>query len=232
MQVYSQDGWVGISRASFKQDLNKISDASRQENIQLSFEKKVYNDVSLTLPSSSDKGIFYRGLNADYRSESGSIITVQANKLKVSIDTSQKVIVASKTDTLFENIDFATSISSFLDQVDTIYVKKGVEKTYQILISESNPNFSAMEITITNKTYAMKKVSLIYKSANYISDQIDDETIEQPKIELIYGKPENIKQPSTLLNWDQWIQIDRQGTLSLQPKFANYELIDTRVERN
>lgn len=223
--------WKGLSKQAFSKLIQPISQVSRAENQQISYDRFFFEEMTKVTPDSKESGKFYRGIKNQYRTENNAVTTIQSSDLKVTIDTVQKVILIAKSDSLFIQTDFSQNIEKMMGQIDTIYYTSvGKMNKYQILFNDYCTNFSGIEMHVADKTNQLLEVTIFYRPSNYYSESMDDETIEQPKIVMKYSGYEQIPIKNQLFSWSSWLIEDKKGRFQLKPEYAHFELIDTRID--
>lgn len=222
--------WAGMSKVEFSHYLKKVSEMNQKNNQKIQFTRLIFEDVSFTTPSTRDNGIYYRGEKNQFRSESAGITTIQNGKLKLSIDTIQKIVVISKSDSLALGIDVTANIPSLLKEIDTVFYMDGPKRLFQLVLNESNIYFSGLEFAIDPKSYQLVSSTIFYRPSNYFSEHMEDETIENPKIVIEYSPFAPLSKSVALFSFSKWVIEEKNGDFTLQSLYSDYELIDTRFK--
>jgi len=111
----------------------------------------------------------------------------------------------------------------------TVYMFKGDAYT-QFKVESKNVGESTLEFFVDNKTKHLYKLSILFPKANYFSEDITDESEEQPFIVLIYEPLTSLKNASKLFDTKNVLIPDEKGRFSLAPSYSNFKLYDSRYE--
>ncbi len=223
---YAQE-WQVVSQEAFKEVMAKGSAQNNRENYSLEFKRSVYANATDPKPISFSAGRLLRGKGKEYRLESENQLLIQNGDVKMVIDSAEKLILLMKPDTLFDQVspekmfekgDFKSS--QFFHQ------KAGTTNKYRIQFEAGTSAYQNMEFTLDAKTNAVLKVEFKLVAGNYVSNDFEDHTEEEPRVVVEY-KPMTTLKSGGAFDLTPWLK--RSGEkYELQPQI-NFTLDDLRI---
>lgn len=223
---YSQE-WQPVSHEAFREVLTRCGAQNNKENYSLNFKRSVYAHATDTKPVASSSGKLLRGKGKEYRLESENQLLIQNGDVKMVIDSTEKLILLMKPDTLFSQVspeqmfekeDFKTSTFSCQKTAST--------NKYRVSFEQGTSAYQHIDLTMDAKTNAILKVEFKLVAGNYISNDFEDQTQEEPRVVVEYGQMVSLKSGS---HFDLTTWVKRSGDkYELQPQIK-YTLDDLRI---
>ncbi len=222
--------WKTADMNRLKADLSLVSSSSRAANYSLSFERKIYTNYNDSVPMSSEKGVFVKGIGKEYTTENSGQLIVQTERIKMVVDTAKHLIILQKPDTLFDPMN-----------VEELFIKKGMDNTftmsedeqvtkYQIANKKKTGGNLASEIWINKSTKTVQKIVIYFVASNYFSESVDDETAEMPMVTVSFEQPESIAKNNTFFEINKWV-TEKNDTYELNSSLSSqFELQDIRYK--
>lgn len=214
------------SKSEFKDILKKIESAYTKGNIKVNYSRELIVPESSSPIVESTKGTLFIGEKGLYRLEENGTLIVQHSDFKMTIDSTEKVVLIDYVDKQFmliEMVEFEKD--SLLNQYDIFKSEKEDELTY--LFEEKKDKATRIKIILNKNNYQIISLTYNLPPANYLSETLDDETIERPILLMKYEPIEPLKVKADLFSTKFWI-TENKAPLKLNTNITDYMLYDTR----
>lgn len=226
LSFYFSSAWSQktITKELYNEAKNKYSLPFYSKNFQLNFTQRIYLNPDDKIPYSESKGEFIRGEKMEYRTNSQGILTIQNEHVKMVIDSSSKLVLLFKPDSLFQpilNENGTSSLSTYSEKVN------GSTKAYKINYSNEISNYESLEYQVNTKTGLITKLEIQLVEANFNSESLDDETLEHPLLVIDYEPMLKLKYEPSRFSIAAYITLQDQK-YTLTSKLAGYSLDDLR----
>lgn len=226
--------WQQTSTETLKAILEKNARRFRSENYVLTFQTSIYKDLLSTETVTVDKqGMIIRGTGKSYRSDQGEQILLQNAEVKLLIDTSRHIIGLMPPDTLFDVIQTQQLLQNkgwerLVCETTTV---KG--KNVYRLSGESLEAYEYIELAFNNESGELLSMVLFFRPYNYFSDHIEDQTVEQPRIEIRYSAGGRLTDAHRkLLDLNEWVHKTTGSNYELSASKGSYRLEDYRITKS
>ncbi len=219
-----------ISPSEMKKDAIKMAAIFEKENYELSYSKSVYQDKKDQTPVEQTKGVYYFGVSPNYRIEENNLLIVQTKDFTMTIDSTEKKIFISKTASDYSPVNLA------LYQNDSIlnaqkFTKRKENKSFVYTIQSRDVDNGIVELFVSETNFFVYKVNYYLPAGNYVQENLDDESVEQPLVIITYNPVKQKIQNSELFNVNKWLNTAAKP-MELQPYAKDFQLIDLRYEPN
>lgn len=239
LSIFSIVGWnfaqefKEISSESFVKEMTEIVRTMNKDNFKMTFKKEIYKDKVTNELIASTTGYMMHGTGLIYRSQSDGILVIQTDKLNVVIDSAALVVQLSKPDTSFNP---AKAMANFNEEsLKQFKLYKALAKGYTVYrVMPENLGEGIIEYYVKENGASIYKMIITYPPANYFSENLDDETLEEPYAILIYEpiKALTEQERKTVFNLDEILVPIEGGRYMLNDNYKQYELYDSRYSTN
>lgn len=216
-----------ISSQDFVKEMKPVIEKMNQSNSKLKFKKEIYKDLHSNELISSASGIIYNGTGKSFRLENDGITIIQTNEIYVIIDSLENIVQITDPDT---NFNPSMALVNFkleaLSKFKLSSYKTAAYTSYKVV--PENLGDGTIEYEVDNKSQLIYRFKVAYPPANYFSETIDDETVEEPYAVITYEPMEKIKNPAPVFDLKPYVFLDENGTYQLSDQLVNYELYDAR----
>lgn len=228
--------WIGqvsaqqlteINSGDFIKEMTPVIEKMNQNNCKLRFKREVYKDLRSNELISTTNGVIYHGTDKLFRLENDGITIIQTNEIYVIIDSLENLVQLAEPDTNFNpSMALMNLKMEALSKFKLSYYKTAAYTTYKVV--PENPGDGIVEYQVDNKSKMIYRFKVSYPPANYFSENIDDETVEEPYAVITYEPIEKIKNSDQIFNLKPYVVLDENGKYKLSDKLVNYELYDSR----
>jgi len=216
-----------ISSGDFIREMRPVIEKMNQDNSKLRFKKEVYRDARSNELLSSSVGVIYHGKERSFRMEDGGVTIMQTNDIYLVVDSLDRVIQLAEPDTNFNpSMALMNLKAEALEKFQLSSYKNATFITYKVV--PENLMDGTIEYQVDLKSNMIYRFKISYPAANYFSEDLDDETVEEPYAVITYEPLEKIKDPQKLFDLKQYIVPDQEGKYKLSDQLVNYELYDSR----
>lgn len=216
-----------ISTQDFIKEMNPVIGKMNQSNSKLTFKKEIYRDLHSNELISSASGVVYNGTGKSFRLENDGITIIQTSEIYVIIDSLENIVQLTEPDTNFNpSMALVNFNPESLSRFKLSSYKTPAYTTYRVV--PENLGDGTIEYEVDNKSHLIYRFKVAYPPANYFSETIDDETVEEPYAVITYEPIEKIKDPKPLFDLRPYIVLDENGKYKLSDQLVNYELYDAR----
>ncbi|WP_343748982.1 hypothetical protein [Fluviicola sp.] len=228
--------WIGnvgaqqlteISSQDFLKEMKPVIEKMNQSNCKLKFKKEIYKDLRTNELISTSTGVVYYGSGNTFRMENEGVTIIQTGDIYVIIDSLESLVQLTEPD---KNFSPAMAVGNFnleaLSKFKLSYYKTTAYTTYKVI--PDNLSEGTIEYQVDNKSGLIYRFKVSYPPANYFSETIDDETVEEPYAVVTYEPMEKIKNPAKLFDLAPYVVASGDGKYVLSDKLINYELYDAR----
>lgn len=224
---FSQE-WKPVAADAFKEVMKQCSAQNNKDYYSLEFKRLVYANSTDLKPVSSSTGKLVRGKGKEYRLESENQLLIQTSDVKMVIDSSEKLVLLMKPDTLFDQIspdrmftgqDFATS--------KFFQYKAGNVHQYKIQFAAGVSPYQYMVLFLDAKTHAVLKIEFKLVAGNYMSNDFEDESTEEPRLVVEYKPAVALKANGGYFDLSRWLK--RSGDKYELLPGTGYTLDDLRI---
>lgn len=216
-----------ISSQDFLKEMKPVIEKMNQSNCKLKFKREVYKDLRTNELLSTGTGVIYYGSGNTFRMENEGITIIQTGDIYVIIDSLENLVQLTDPD---KNFSPATAVVNFnleaLSKFKLSYYKTAAYTTYKVI--PENLADGTIEYQVDNKSGLIYRFKISYPPANYFSETIDDETVEEPYAVITYEPMEKIKNGSKFFDLTPYLVAGTDGKYVLSDKLINYELYDAR----
>lgn len=179
-----------IGAEEFRKVFNAVSKGYSTESYQLGFEHEIFLKPGDTQPFYTSRGRFLRGKGRQYRTESPGQLTIQDEKIKMVIDSANRLVLLFKPDTLYSPM-----LLSHMDQ-SPVWRKasyrsdrQGELERYTVFFNERY-EYESIEYLVNPKTNRLQELVMHLQPGDYYNDQKEEESqSESPRIVIRYGTP-------------------------------------------
>lgn len=219
-----------ISASEMKADVMKMAAHFEKENIELRYNKTIYQDKNDAKPMNQTSGVYYAGTSPFYRLEENNTLTIQNSTYSMTIDTAEQKIFIDRTRADFSPVDLKVyQNDSILNAQKFTKTTKGNYIVYTIQSKEGDNGI--IEMYVNQKDFFLYKINFYMPKGNYFQESMDDETLEQPLLVIVYNNPKKTNFNDNLFYTSKWLNAETKP-FSLTQLAISYQLIDLRYEPN
>jgi hypothetical protein len=227
-RVHAQT-YTEISKELFLKEMRPVIEKMSQSNSKLIFKKEIFKDLHSNELISSSTGVIYTGTGKSFRMENEGITIIQTDDIYVVIDSMEQIVQLAKPDSSFNpSASLANFKSDALSKFKLSSFKTDTYISYKVI--PENLAEGTIEYQVDRKTNMLYRFKVSYPSANYFSENLDDETLEEPYAVMVYEPLQKIKNPEALFDLSRIIVKQANGEYLLAEQMTNYELHDSRFK--
>jgi len=230
LDCYSQDQWTNIS-PSQAYEVFKSANNWFNKNEVWSIKIKLETFAGHTSNEVQDNSIsIVKKYKKNWYTSLMDLHTVQNEKIKLSIDSLEKIILISQADQASMIIPMDSLSMSMLESCRQIRMKKIESESVYKLDFHPNQIYDAIEVTIS-KDQKFKNMKLFLSLAQPLNPDDEKSPKAKPRLEMTFIEyktniPFNKKEFDVL----SYIQL-KDNSISLSPQYKNFVLKDTRFKR-
>lgn len=221
--------YTEISPELFVKEMKPVIVKMSQSNSKLQFKKEIYKDLHSNELVSSSSGAIYYGTGMSFKMENEGITIIQTNEIYVVIDSSERIVQLAKPDSSFNP---AASLMNFkedaLSKFKLSSYKTDNYVSYKVI--PENLSEGTIEYQVDRKSNMLYRFKVSYPPANYFSENMDDETLEEPYVVMIYEPIQKLKNPEQFFDLKNILVKKANGEYLLADQLINYELHDSRYQ--
>lgn len=218
-----------ITPEVFVREMQPVVAKMNRDNSTIRFKREVYKDLKTKELVSTSSGCLYHGAGMTFRLENDQVTIIQDNSLYLIIDSTAGIIQLSEADTTFNP---AGAIANFntasLEKFQLFRSHSGTFDQYKIIPEDLSEG--TIEYFVDTKTQQIYKVSITYPPANYFSENMDDETLEEPFAIVIYEPLKQLVSEGKLFDMSTILLPLGDGRFKLTEAYRDFELYDARYE--
>lgn len=218
-----------ITPEVFVEEMQPVVAKMNRDNITIRFKREIYKDLKTKELVSTSSGCLYHGAGVTFRLENDQVTIIQDKDLYLIIDSTSGVIQLSGADTTFNP---AGAIANFntesLEKFQLFRAHSGAYDQYKIIPEDLSEG--TVEYYVDTKTQQIYKVSITYPPANYFSENMDDETLEEPFAIVIYEPVKQLASNGKLFDMSAILLPLGNGRFKLTEAYRDFELFDARYE--
>jgi hypothetical protein len=221
--------YTDLSKELFLKEMRPVIEKMSQSNSKLTFRKEIFKDVHSNELISSSKGVIYSGTGKSFRMESDGITIIQSDDIYVLIDSAEHIVQLAKPDSSFNP---SASLANFkLEALSKFKLSSFQTDTYSSYkVVPENLSEGIIEYQVDRKTNMLYRFKVSYPPANYFSEDLEDETLEEPYAVMVYEPLQKIKNPEAVFDLSKIIVKQANGDYLLAEQMTNYELHDSRFK--
>lgn len=221
-----------VSYAAFCKEYRTYIELQPTENYSVNVNTAMYANILANKNKTEVAGTFCQGSGSNQSMNNGTKIQVQNSNFRLEIDTVKKQVIVTHPIRAISTKDGISDLIKSCDSTKCSFFKVSENGKVKLIIKELVQQSGNQEVVLefNEKTKLIQEIDLVYWQGNYTMTELNDETLEQPKIEVKYtglkknsGLDANIQETI-----DSWVKVSKDG-LQLAAKHADYELIDLRV---
>lgn len=227
--VYAQKV-TSCSFAAFSKEYTKLIDLQPERNYVVGISSTYYEKQTDPQPLQKGTGSLKVFENDQYVYSEGGAIQIQEGSIRLDIDTLKKRILVSKAN-VFQ--DFLKQVSGLADMDSTNYtISKTTTKqkiVYVVTEKKQVSQYQTVKMSFDAVSSHFIELELLFWPGNYTSTDLLDESMESPKVLMVYSAFKTGINSSVLVNGEHlsdWCIEDRDG--KLLSKKTNYTLYDLR----
>ena len=192
----------------------------------------MYANILANKNKTETTGLFYQGSGSNQSMNTGSKIQLQNNTFRLEIDTTKRQVIVTHP---MRTMSAKNGIDQFIQTCDSTkcsFFRVSENGKLRLVIKELVQQSSNQEVVLefNEKTKMLQEIDLTYWQANYVMADLNDESLEQPRLEVKYSGMKNNTTLDTkiLESINTWVTESKNG-VQLTAKHADFELIDLRV---
>lgn len=218
-----------ISGELFLKEMKPVIEKMSQNNSKIAFKKEIFKDLHSNELISSSSGVIYYGTGKTFRMESEGIKVIQTHEIYVIVDSLEQLVQLSKPDSSFNP---SASLANFkLDALSRFKLSSYKADQYiSYKVIPENLSEGIIEYQVDRKSNMLYRFKVSYPAANYFSENLEDETLEEPYAVIIYEPIQQIKNPEVLFDLSGIIRKQANGEYLLAEQLTHYELHDSRYK--
>lgn len=228
--VYSQS-YESISSEQFVKIMTPIVQKLNSDNIKVSYKKDIYQDINTKQLISSTSGYILHGKGLYYKNISEGFVEIQTNQLNVVIDSASSSVQISNPDTLYTHTNAITNFNvENMKKYELYMLNTNNVKQFKIITNNSSEGI--IEYFISAKEQTLYKMIITYPRANYFSESIEDETLEEPFAVIIYEPIQELTQyeQNNSFNLDHILTPVSDKQFKLTDNYSQFKLYDSRYQ--
>ena len=218
-----------ISSELFIKEMKPVIAKMNQPNSKLSFKKEIYKDLHSNELVSSSSGVIYYGTGSSFRMENDGITIIQTSDIYVLIDSTERIVQLAKPDSSFNP---SASLLNFNEEALAKFKLSSYKAdsyiSYQVI--PENLAEGTIEYQVDLKSQMLYRFKVTYPPSNYFSENMDDETLEEPYVIMIYDPIQKLKNPEVYFDLKNILVKTASGEYLLANQLTNYELHDSRYQ--
>ncbi len=230
----TSEKWVTISKDDARKMFQDMSNAYLQTpTFSMQINQTSYIGHTSVVPHDEAEGKFFKS-NKSYVSNLLGIKTVQNEKIKIVIDSTNKLIAISNSDRSYKAIPSIEDIDQSLFFVIDVKKMSSNGLIFYSLRFKENFTYSKMDFTLTNDFF-LKEI-VMYFSDDLPVNPDDEEHSAKSKLKyrVTYSgiKKNLILNPKIFLESEYLYFNTKQKTYSLNENYKKYKFQDLRAIKN
>lgn len=218
-----------ISSDLFVREMKPVIAKMNQANSRLAFKKEIYKDLHSNELMTASSGVIYYGTGKTFRMENEGITVIQTDDLFVLIDSTEQLVQLATPDTSFNP---SASLLNF--RTDALLKFKlssyKTDKYISYKVVPENLADGIIEYQVDLKSNMLYRFKVSYPPANYFSENMEDETLEEPYVIMVYEPIQPLKNPERYFDLKNILVKNAGGEYLLSEQLTNYELHDSRYQ--
>lgn len=226
--------WQPASKEEIVASYKKVCDwLIKTPNYSFHLKYTSYKNHSSNEIIESSEG-YYKRLGSKYKAEAIGMKTIQNEKVRIIVDTSDKIIALTNPATLSPNIQSSEDLVKLLENVKALKKKIIGKNTNYRIDFKKNELYDAYEFTVNEK-------GLLEKLVYYYSEQTEKEygdggdekpyeTTMKPRLEIIFSNymiPAKINEAEFT---DKSIVLADNKKVTLLEKYKSFQVKDYRFQ--
>ncbi len=211
----------------FIKEMKPVIAKMNQNNCKLTFKKEIYKDLRSNELVSSSTGVIYYGTGISFRMENEGITLIQTDEIYMVIDSTEHIVQLAEPDSSFNPsaalMNFKTEA---LSKFKLSSFKTDSYISYKVV--PENLSEGIIEYQVDRKSNMLYRFKISYPPGNYFSENMDDETLEEPYAVIIYEPIQKLKNPEAFFDLKHIVVKNAKGEYLLADQMINYELHDSR----
>ena len=218
-----------IDKSVFLKMLKEVANNYSTESYELNFEQFIYADSLRKEIQNQNKTKMIKVSNVAYQIESPNILVVNADGIKLVLDSLNNEMFIFKGDT--SNVALWTFDEPQFEKSIFYQYTRGVEKVYKAYINHPASDLLFIEYKVINKD--LKEMNIQYKASNYM-DLEDEENVtsESPFIRTVFDKPVYNFNKSRIISLQSIVNKNSSGKYEITDKESSFSLHDLRYQKN
>jgi hypothetical protein len=218
-----------ISSDLFVREMKPVIAKMNQANSRLAFKKEIYKDLHSNELMTASSGVIYYGTGKTFRMENEGVTVIQTDDLFVLIDSTEQLVQLATPDTSFNP---SASLLNF--RTDALLKFKlssyKTDKYISYKVVPENLADGIIEYQVDLKSNMLYRFKVSYPPANYFSENMEDETLEEPYVIMVYEPIQPLKNPERYFDLKNILVKKAGGEYLLSEQLTNYELHDSRYQ--
>ena len=190
---------VQMSASAFQKELLGVQKQFSASNLEITYSRELLIEGEETVKES---GTFLRGSGLDYSLSQNGALIVQNKTGKLIIDSVQRTVVLTIVDSLFSMMNTPDLTD---ENVAKVYILSksvsGKVSTYRMTPRSEGIERAELIVPVSGGTPVTMRVVL--PLGNYISHSIDDESLEEPVMTIVYTSVKNIKPSASAFSFEK-----------------------------
>ena len=225
------DTWSTITAEEMAKETKKIEEFYKSSSAYSFYiTHSTFKNYTTTVAEDKIKGYYVKDAKNNYHSFIMGTHTIQNAKIKMTIDSLNKMIQVSKPDLSFVKDVKLNEIEEMLALCTSIKKQKGEETKKFKMEFEKKYTYSAYEIWVDNESRLEKLV--MYFNAEFPSDPNDEKSAKtKPRGEIIFSNYKTGIKPIYKDHFDESKYITLKGDKYVAAeKYKDYKIYDLRVK--
>lgn len=218
-----------ISSENFIKEMNLVRKSINLENSKLVFKKSIYRDKQSMEIISEENGQYLRGVGSDYKLMTEGVLVIQTGKIKIMVDSTEEFVQLSHFDSLsFPGNEIVQIPTEYLAQFDLFKSSSATYAMYSMVPKEDGGE-GMIDIYVDTKTSRLYRIDISFPKGNYFSEDLEDETEEEPLVSIVYEPIELLKQKLNL-DFSSILIKEEKGNYRLNEQFSSFQFHDARIK--
>lgn len=217
--------WNAASLEQYEEHCKKISENyERLKSYSVLIQHSSFQGQNENSPLADQSEGFIKKEGIKFHSYLSGVRSVQNERIRVSVDTSQKILLLSEPEDLTKNEVVTNNWKITRKNIKGCLQKKIQDKTVYRVECISGPVLG-IEM-IVNASNLIDEITILYRS-EYFSEQLNKSV--RPMLKIKYSQfTENPRFEKNDFSTEKYITIDKKGQIIPTQEYFSYKLIDTR----
>lgn len=232
--LLGQVGFSQVENNSFKsicKELDEFWKKQPSKNFTTDVNTVVFSNKDKSQITTQENGKIMAGENNSFMFSSKSSFYIQNNLFGLMIDSIEKTIYLSPIKEMnYESFQWnSLYMDSSMYEVKKTITKESV--TFYVKEKMMVSQYQTMSFEFDKNNATVKKVCLNFWPANYTSETIEDESMEQPYMEMTYTTILTNGNTEAILTEMNTIVKQENKTIQVAPLYATFEIQDLRINQ-
>lgn len=225
--TYSQEV-TELTAEKFNQQLAPYLAVFNNQETQFGFTKETYEDKNSKVLIETQRGRVFHGKGGTYKLELPGLIVIQNEQLCLMVDSTLGMMQLSDVNIQMKSM---MGFSGYSNETLKMYKLAQISyPTYEVLkCTPIDETLEELSFYLDRKSKRLFKIEIVLPKSNYFAQSQDDNTLEEPKIVLLYDPIKPLEKDSNIFSTDSYIIVENTGKYVPTNRWGTYKIHDSRT---